>query len=174
MAKMDVEAENDTPQVVNLSQVRVGTVQAELVRASEASIQSVQAEELDATEALIGSAATGTLSGHKIIVGAVNSQQANLNQALIGGLRGETVTVSGTSGLLVAETVNAAEANALTMVGAEINATHIRAGLVIGRQVNGKVETLLEARTALLAGVLGGVAAGLILLAGRLLFGRKK
>jgi hypothetical protein len=40
--------------------------------------------------------------------------------------------------------------------------------------VNGNVTTVVDGRTVLLAGLAGGTIAGLILLAGKLLFGRKK
>jgi hypothetical protein len=55
-----------------------------------------------------------------------------------------------------------------------VEAKSIRAGLVIGREIQGNVETLLDARTTLLAGLVGGIAAGLVMLVGKMLFGRKK
>ena len=59
-------------------------------------------------------------------------------------------------------------------VAQQVSAGNIRAGLVIGREINGDIQTLIDARTALLSGIVGGIVAGLILLAGKLLFGRTK
>lgn len=159
---------------LNLAQVNVENVHAELVRASQTTIRALDAEELDASEVIMGTASTGKLSGRRAIFGAVNAKQAELQQAVVGGLRGETVSLNGKAGVVIAHTLNSSEANGLVIGAGEVNATSIRAGLLIGRQVNGPVETLLDGRTALVAGVVGGMAAGLILLAGRLLFGRKK
>jgi hypothetical protein len=75
---------------------------------------------------------------------------------------------------MVARSLEAPEVNGIVVAGTEIHATNIRTGILIGRQVNGNVETVLDTRTALMAGIIGGTVAGLILLAGRLLFGKKK
>jgi hypothetical protein len=70
--------------------------------------------------------------------------------------------------------VQAGDLDALAAVGREIHGTNIRTGLLISREVHGNVEALIDSRTALLAGLVGGMAAGLIMLVGRLLFGRRK
>jgi len=164
----------EIPQVVNLSQTNVETVQAELVRASHAAIRTLQAEEADVNGLIIGTASAGKLTGRRVIAGAINTQQAELNQAWVGGVRGGVVNVTGQTGMIAATTINAPEARVIILAGAEVNSNQIRTGVLIGRNVNGNVETLLDTRTAILVGVAGGVVGGLILLAGRLLFGRKK
>lgn len=164
----------ELPQVVNLSQVDVENVRAELVRASQSTIHKLEAEEAEVNGILIGTATTGKLSVRRTAIGAVQTQQAELNDSIVGGVRGETVSVNGKTGLIVATQVQAEETNSIVLAGAEIHATNIRTGIFFGRQVYGNIETLLDTRTTLIAGVIGGTIAGLILLAGRLMFGKKK
>ncbi len=172
MAAPDYD-EIEVPQVVNLSQTNVNEVHAELVRASHAAIQTLKAEEADVNGIIIGTANTGKLTGRRVIAGMVTTQQAELEHSFIGGVRGEVVNVNGKTGMMVATTINAPEVSAVLMAGAEVNAGNIRTGLLIGRNVNGNIETLVDAQTAILAGVIGGAVGGLILLAGRLLFRKK-
>lgn len=164
----------ELPQVVNLSQVDVENVRAELVRASQSTIHKLEAEEAEVNGILIGTAATGKLSVRRTAIGAVQTQQAELNDSIVAGVRGEAVSVNGKTGLIVGTQVQAEETNSIVLAGAEIHATNIRTGIFFGRQVYGNIETLLDARTTLIAGVIGGTVAGLILLAGRMLFGKKK
>lgn len=169
--------ENDAieiPQIANLSNVNVNAVHAELVRASRSAIRNLEAEEADVSNAVVGTAATGKFSGRQTIVGAVNAQLADLREAYVGGARGESLSVSGKTALMVAATINAPQVKAGIAVGAQINAENIRAGLLIGRKINGNVQTLVDGRAAIAAGVLGGMIAGLVMLAGKLLIGRKK
>lgn len=165
--------EVEIPQVVNLSNVNVENVRAELVRASQSTIRSLEAEEADVSGIIVGAATTGKFSGRRVAIGAVNAQQADLRESYVGGVRGESLSVSGNTAMMVANTINAPEAKAVIVAGGQINAETIRAGLLIGRNVNGTVHTLVDARAALTAGVLGGLIAGLVMLAGKLLFRRK-
>jgi hypothetical protein len=164
----------ELPQVVNLSQTDVENVRAELVRASQSTIHHLEAEEAEVNGVLIGTATTGKLSVRRTAIGAVQTQQAELYDSIVGGIRGETVSVNGRTGLIVATALQAEETNSVVLAGAEIHATNIRTGILFGRQVHGNIETVLDTRTTIIAGVIGGAIAGLVLLAGRLLFGKKK
>ncbi|MCS6994385.1 MAG: hypothetical protein NZP74_11200 [Anaerolineales bacterium] len=166
--------ELEVPQVVNLSNVTVGEVKAELVRATQSVIHKLEAEEADAGQVIIGAAASGQFNGRRAIIGAVQSQQADLRYVHVGGVRAGTVSLNGKTALVLADSVSAPQTNALLVAGANIQAETVRAGILIGRQVNGSVQTLFDARSALLAGLAGGVVAGLILLAARRLFHSKK
>jgi hypothetical protein len=166
--------EIELPQVVNLSQVNVDEVHAELVRASHAAIRRLEAEEADVNGIIIGSAVTGKLNGRQVAIGALNAKHVELREAFIGGVRGESISVSGNTAMMAATTIESPEVRAVIVAGAEINAANIRTGLLVGRKINGNVHTLLDTRTAILAGVFGGLVTGLVMLAGKLLFGKKK
>lgn len=165
--------EVEVPQVVNLSNVTAETVRAELVRVNQSVIRKLEAEEADGSNAVIGAVSAGHFSGRRAVIGAVQSPQAEVHEAYVGGVRGGTVSLSGKAGVLVASSIHAPKVNAFLAAGAHVQAETIRAGVLLGRNVSGNVQTLLDARGALLAGVTGGMVAGLILLAGRLLFGKR-
>lgn len=168
------EDEIEIPQVVNLSNVSVEEIHAELVRANQVAIRNLEAEEADVNGIIVGAATAGTFSGRRVVIGAINAQQTDLRESYVGGARAESISVSGATAMMVANTIHAPEAKAVIVAGAQINAENIRAGVLIGRNIHGNVQTLVEGRAALAAGVLGGLIVGLVMLAGRLLFGRKK
>ncbi len=59
------------------------------------------------------------------------------------------------------------------VVGREVHAQGARTVLLIGKNVTGEVRPLIDSRSALIAGLTSGLFTGLILLLGRMLFGRK-
>jgi hypothetical protein len=59
------------------------------------------------------------------------------------------------------------------VVGRDVHAENARTILLVGRNVTGPVTVLIGRRSALIAGLTGGLFAGLMLLLGRVLFGRK-
>ncbi len=165
--------EVEIPQIVNLSNVNVNTVHAELVRASQSAIRSLEAEEADVNGIIVGAAAVGKFSGRQAVIGAVSAKQADMRESFVGGARGELISVSGKTAMVVGTSVNSPEMKAAIVAGSQINAENIRAGVLIGRNVNGNVQTLVDGRAAIFAGVLGGLVTGLVILAGRSLFRRK-
>ena len=59
------------------------------------------------------------------------------------------------------------------VAGRDININESRVGILLARTVHGDVNTVLDTRGALIAGLTGGLFAGLMLLLGRVLFRRK-
>ena len=164
----------ELPQVVNLSNVSVENVEAELVRSNQTSIGQLNAEEVELHISVVGTVETVDMHASDSIVGAVVCQQATFQDSIIGGVRGASLSLNGMTVLALANTISILDADAIIMAGSEINAENIRTGILIGGNVKGNVTTVVDGRTALLAGLAGGAAAGLIMLAGKLLFGRKK
>jgi hypothetical protein len=104
----------------------------------------------------------------------VEAGHVDMRQAAAVAIRGNAVTTG--------QTIS------LTVVADELEQQNCRSGVVIARsadmrgssalvllagQTNGPVEALLDTRGALLAGLIGGTAIGLILLAGSLIFRRR-
>jgi len=165
---------SELPQVVNLSKVSVEKVEAELVRTNQTSIQQLTAEEVELQISAVGAAKAVNLQVRESIVGAVTSEQATLQNSMVGGAWAESLSLSGVTALALANSISSKEIEAIAVIGTEIRAENIRTGLLISREVHGNVTTVVDRRIALLGGLIGGTAAGLILLAGKLLFGRKK
>jgi hypothetical protein len=129
----------------------------------------------------------------------VHIQQAGVNRVLAGVVEmdtggavtidAETVSLSESVGVVVrADVLDANECSGGVLVARDMRLTNSRAGLIVAdhadlqdsstvvllaRQVNGPVETVLDTRGAILAGLVAGVAAGLVWLAGGLLARRR-
>jgi hypothetical protein len=58
------------------------------------------------------------------------------------------------------------------VAGREVHVSESRTGILLARTVHGDVNTVLDTRGALIAGLTGGLFAGLMLLLGRMLFRR--
>ena len=166
--------ETELPQVVNLSNVSVENVEAELVRTNQTTIQQLNAEEVELHISALGTATTKDLHARDSILGAVVSQQATVQDCIVGGVRAESLSMDGVTVLALANSMSIQDVDAIAVAGNEISAKNIRTGILISQRVNGNVTTMTDGRTVLLAGLAGGTIAGLILLAGKLLFGRNK
>jgi ABC-type branched-subunit amino acid transport system ATPase component len=59
------------------------------------------------------------------------------------------------------------------VVGQEIHVQGARTVLLVGRNVTGEVTTLIDSRSALIAGLTSGLFTGLLFLLGQMLFRRK-
>ena len=90
--------------------------------------------------------------------------------------------------MIRADVIDATECGAGIVVAEDMRLTGSRAGIAIAgkahlrdsstvvllaREVNGQVETVLDTRGAVVAGLVAGMAAGLVLLAGRLITRRR-
>ncbi len=165
--------ETEIPQIVNLSQVSAEIVQAGLVRASQTAIQQLSAEEVDLQTSVVGAIQTGEIHAHDSIIGGTTSHKASLDNSLVGGIRTDSISFNGVSALIIGNSMTNNDVHAIAMIATDIQADTIQTGILFSREVHGNVTTTLDGRTALMVGVVGGAVAGLILLAGKLLFGRK-
>ena len=147
------------PQVINLSKVKVGAVQAGLVRASQSAVQELNAEEAEMNNSAAASVQTGNLRASDSALGAVFAGQANLSDSFIQLVSADAVQLDGGAAAIVANSVSG---------------ENIRTGLLISREVHGNVTTTFDSRLAVLTGFIAGSVIGLILLAGRLFFSRRR
>lgn len=166
--------ETELPQVVNLSQVSAENIKAELVRTNQTAIQQLEAEEIELNVSAVATAKTNDLSLNDSIAGVVMSEQASVEDSIVGGVRAQAVSVNGITGFAVANSITFGDAKAGVIAGAKVEAENIHTGILLSPKVVGNVSATVDGRTALMAGLAGGAVAGVILLIGRLLFGRRK
>ena len=81
--------------------------------------------------------------------------------------------MSGYTGAVVARSAEIRQGITGLVAGNNVRVEDARTVLLIGRNVTGNVVTLIDSRSALIAGLTGGLFAGLMLLLGKMLFGRK-
>lgn len=162
--------ETEHPQIINLSQAKVETVEAGLVRTTQTAINQINAEEVDLQMSAAGSIQTGELQAHGSVLGAISSQNANVQDSISAGIQADSLSFNGSTLLCVANTMTNRDVNAFAVIANDLEADNIRTGILISREIHGNVTATVDGRTALLAGLVGGAATGLILLAGRLLF----
>ena len=124
--------------------------------------------------------------------GGVNRVFAGVVEIDTGGavtIDAETVGMTGSVGMVIrADVVEANESGSGVLVARDMRLTNSRAGVAVAeradlqdsstlvllaREVHGPVETMLDTRGAILAGLIAGVAAGLVWLAGTLIDRRR-
>ena len=81
--------------------------------------------------------------------------------------------MNGHAGVVVAGSVEFGNAYTGIVAAREVRGEKIESIILLSRKVEGNVTTVIDTRGALIAGMVGGLFAGLMLLLGRALFGRK-
>ncbi|HRQ24554.1 MAG TPA: hypothetical protein PLF42_14100, partial [Anaerolineales bacterium] len=90
-----------------------------------------------------------------------------------GLVRAGRASLNGVAGSVVAGSVEFGNAYAGLVAGREVRGERIESIILLSRKVEGNVFTVIDTRGALIAGMVGGLFAGIMLLLGRMLFGRK-
>lgn len=161
----------EVPQVVNLEGERAELVQAELVRMHRSAAGSIEAEEVEVTSGLVGNLSTGRLAAQQAAIGTVQAAQVQAS-GMVGVVRAETAGVQGMAGVVFSNHAHVEQTRAGAVIGREVRADRIQTRVLLAGHVEGEVHTQMDARGALLAGALAGLVTGLVLLIGRMLFGR--
>ena len=162
----------DTPEVVNLAQSDVGEVNAEMVRMHQSNAETVNSEDVELNIAAAGMVNTQTLSARDSVIGGVNASEAKITDSIVGGVRAGTVDVHGLVGGVAGNTVQVENAYSVVTAAKEVRGERIESLILIAGRVEGEVHTLVDTRGAVMAGLIGGLFAGLILLVGRIAFRR--
>jgi len=119
-----------------------------------------------------GNVKAGNITGHLILMGAVSAEDVALHEGGVGYAQAGKMSVSGYTGAVMAGSAEVHHGMAGFVAGREVHVNESRTGLLLARTVNGSVTTVLDTRGALIAGLTGGLFAGLMLLLGRMLFRR--
>lgn len=164
--------EFESPQVTNISQAEVKSVHANLVRMHQAGAEFIRADEVELQQSAVGNAKVGRLSAHQSALGMVNAEEAHLEAAFTGMIKAENASVSGYTGLVAAGSADIHHASVGYLVAREVKAEDVRTILLLARNVEGNVTTTLDTRGVVIAGLIGGLFGGLMLLLGRFLLRR--
>ena len=165
--------EIDSSQVTNISHADVQTVHAELVRMHEADAENVIAQEVELRQSAAGNVKADRFSAHQSAIGMLSAKEASVEESAVGFVQAEKMSAGGYTGVVLAGSADLQHGMAVFVAGREVHVNEARTGILLARNVQGNVTTVLDTRGALLAGLVGGLFAGLMLMLGRALFGRK-
>lgn len=96
-------------------------------------------------------------------VGQIQANEVRLTRGGVGAVLAESARVEGPAGLIAADRVEFGTAYAGVLAGHHIRGNRINTVVLIGNRLDGEVSAVLDTRQALLAGLVGGLFAGLIL-----------
>ena len=165
--------EIDSSQVTNISHADVQTVHAELVRMHEADAENIIAQEVELRQSAAGNVKADRFSAHQSAIGMLSAKEASVEESAVGFVQAEKMSAGGYTGVVVAGSADIQHGMAVFVAGREVHVNEARTGILLARNVQGNVTTVLDTRGALLAGLVGGLFASLMLMLGRVLFGRK-
>ena len=165
-------SEADQPQVTNISQASVGSVNAQLVRMHQANAENITSDEVELQQSAAGNVKANHVSANQSAMARVEAGEVLSQSSAIGFVQAEKASVSGYTGAVVAGSADIHHGMAVFVAGREVHVQDARTILLLGQNVTGDVTTLMDSRSALTAGLVGGLFAGLMLLLGRMLFGR--
>jgi hypothetical protein len=103
----------------------------------------------------------------------VNAAEVSAENMVTGYVRAENASLHGYTGAVVARSAEVHQGITGLVAGTNVHTEGTRTVLLVGRNVTGNVTTIVDARSALIAGLTGGLFGGLLLLLGRILFGRR-
>lgn len=163
----------DQSQVTNISQADVQSVQAELVRMHQASAENINADEVELQQSAAGNVKANHVSAHQSAMARVEAGEVLSQSSATGFIQAEKASLSGYTGAVLAGSAEVHHGMAGFVAGREVHVQDARTVLLLGQNINGNVTTLMDSRSALIAGLVGGLFSGLMLLLGRVLFGRE-
>jgi len=178
----------DQPQMTDFLQADAQTVQAQLVRMRQSSAGEVTADEVSMQQSAAGRMSADKVTLQQSAAGFIKADHVSLNQASAGlvntgeflsqesstgFVRAEKASISGYTGAVVAGSADIQNGLVGMVAGRDVYLDEARTVFLLARTVNGNVTTLMDRRSALTAGLVGGLFAGLMLLLGRMLFRRK-
>jgi hypothetical protein len=165
--------ELDQSQVTNISQAEVQSVHAELVRMHQSAAETINADEVELQQSAAGNMKANHVSAHQSAMARVEAGEVLAQNSAMGFVQAEKASVSGYTVAAIVGSADVHHGITGLVVGRDIHIQDSRTILLLGQNVNGDVTTLMDSRSALIAGLIGGLFAGLILLLGRALFGRE-
>jgi len=163
----------ESPQVTNLDMTSVEVIEAEMVRMHQSAAQEITADEVALHQAAALDVTAAEVSAHEAALVLVNAKEVELNNSAAGVVRAENVNVVGQAGVVLAESVNLGNTYAGLVAGGQVQGERIETLILLGNRIEGDVQTVVDTRSALIAGTVGGLLAGIVLLIGRLVFGRR-
>jgi hypothetical protein len=150
-------------------------IEADIVQVNQGNVSQVNAGRVEFKQGGAGRVNAEQVTVHLGGIGMAWGTTVSVDQGGIGIVRaGEAQLDKCQTHVLVAQTATTKEGMTGVLVANEVHANPLRAVVVLAKTIDGQVETTLDTRGAILAGLVGGIALGLVSLTGRLLTRSKR
>ncbi len=163
----------DQPEVVNLVRVDAGAVTAEMVRMHQSVAETIHSDDVEMNQSAAAVVNAQTLSARQVALARVTAEQVEIAQGAVGAVRATLVNAQGRIGAVAGESVTVEGARVGVTAAREVRGGRVDSVVLLAGRVEGEVHTLMDTRRAVIAGLVGGLFAGLILLVGRIAFRRE-
>ena len=173
MIEPDELPEFDPPQVTTISQAEVHTVRADSVQMHQADAENIVAREVELQQSAAANVKADHISMHQSAIAMANAKEVSVVSGAVGFVQAEKMSAGGYTGVVLAGNAEIQRGMAGFVAGREVHVEESRTGILLAQNVSGNVTTLLDTRGALIVGLVSGLFAGLMLMLGRVLFGRK-
>lgn len=174
MVAPEFNSESEESQVTNLSQTEVKTVNAQQVSMSQAAAETITTENAELEQSAVATMNANHVHAERSAIGELKASDVVADQSLIGYVQAERAGVSGFTGAVIAQSADVRGSAAVAVIANEVKFEEsARTVLLVSRNVQGNVTTLMDTRTALIAGLVAGLFASISVLLGRALFGRR-
>jgi len=167
-------SEFDSKQVTSISQAEVHNVRADFVEMRQADAENIVAQKVELQQSAAANVKADHFSAHQSAIGMLTAKDATSEAGAVGFAKAEKMSAGGYTGVVVAGSAQIQHSLVGFAAGRDVHVeASSRTGILLARNVSGDVTTLLDTRGALIMGLVSGLFAGLMLLLGRSLFGRK-
>jgi hypothetical protein len=173
LEKNDDLTDLDSSQVTNISQSDVVNVHGDSVRMHQSDADTVTAENVALEKSAAANVKAGKVSANNSGMAYVEAEEVLMQESGVGFAQAGKMSLSGYTGAVVAGSAEVHNAMAGFVAGRDVQVNESRTGILLARTVHGDVNTVLDTRGALIAGLTAGLFSGLMLLLGRVLFRRK-
>jgi hypothetical protein len=166
------ESSTDRPEVVNLSQVDADVVSAEMVRMHQSLAQTIESDDVEMSQSAAAVVNAQSLSARQAAMAQVMAEEVDISQGAVGALRADLVNAQGYVGAVIGNTVTVEGARVGVAAAREVRGGKVESVVLFAGRVEGEVHTVVDTRGAVIAGLVGGLIAGMIFLVGRIAFRR--
>jgi len=173
MSESQTTPDEERNSVINLYRESVDVVQAEMVRINQSAVQEVTAEEVELTMSGSLNTKASNVITHETAMVMVDAEDVEMSNSAAGAVFAKNIEISGQAGVVLGNSIELGNTYAGFVAGRDIHAEKIDSLVFLGRHVEGDVQAVVDTRAALIAGMTGGLFAGLIVLLGQFLFRRK-
>lgn len=174
MVAPEFNSESEESEVTNLSQTEVQTVNAQHVNMNQAAAETITAESVTLEKSAVADLNANHVEARQAAIGELKASDVVADRSIIGYVQAEKAAVSGFVGAVIGQSADVRSSASVAVIANEVKFEEsARTVLLISNNVQGSVTTLMDTRTALIAGLVAGLFASIAVLLGRALFGRK-